>query len=112
MKEKTPLNPVRMTVKDWYRYLLEERVTHNHSVPGDLLSPLELVKTRAEESGLQHDWPAIYQLIRKKGLNMEKKTFCLKLVNSLLGFKERLAQWLPQASPVCQLCPAPPAFRD
>ena len=107
VKEKTPLNPVRMTVKDWYRYLLEERVTHNHSVPGDLLSPLELVKTRAEENGPQHDWPAIYQLIRKKGLDMEKKTFCFKLVNSLLGFKERLAQWLPQTSPACQLCPAP-----
>ena len=62
---------------------------------------------RAEESGPQHDWPAIYQLIRKKGLNMEKKTFLFKLVNSLLGFKERLAQLLPQASPACQLCPAP-----
>ena len=82
-------------------------MTHNHSVPGDLLSPLELVKTQAEENGPQHDWPAIYQLIRKKGMAMEKKTFCFKLVNSLLGFKERLAQWLPQASPACQLCPAP-----
>ena len=38
---------------------------------------------------------------------MEKKTFLFKLVNSLLGFKERLAQLLPQASPACQLCPAP-----
>ena len=50
VKEKTPLNPVRMNVKEWYLYLLEERVTHSHSVPDDLASPLDLVKTRAEES--------------------------------------------------------------
>ena len=90
--ENTPLNPVRMSVKDWYRYLLEERVTHSHSVPGDLASLLELVKTRAEESGLEHDWPAIYELCHKKGLDPEKMSFCFKLVNGLLGCKERLAQ--------------------
>ena len=30
VKENTPLNPVRMTVREWYRYLLEKYVTmHN-----------------------------------------------------------------------------------
>ena len=107
VKENTPLNPVRMSVKEWYRYLLEERVTHIHSVPGDLSTPLVLVTTRAEENSPQHDWPAIYQLTKKKGLDPEKKSFLCKLVNGLLGYKERMAQLLPQASPVCQLCPAP-----
>ena len=27
VKENTPLNPVSMTVKDWYRHLLEKEVT-------------------------------------------------------------------------------------
>ena len=107
VKENTPLNPVRMTVKDWYRNLLEERVTHTHSVPGDLASPLELVMSRAEENSPEHDWPAIYELCHRKGLDPEKKSFCFKLVNSLLGYKERLAQLPPYPSPACQLCPAP-----
>ena len=97
-REDAP-EPSAHDCENWYRYLLEERVTHNNSVPGDLLSPLELIKTRGEESGPQQDWPAIYQLIRKKGRDMEKKTFCFKLVNSLLGCKERMAQLLAQASP-------------
>ena len=107
VKEKTPLNPVRMSVKEWYHYLLEERVTHSHSVPGDLASPLKLVKTRAEENSPELDWPSIYKLSRQKGLDMDKKTFLFKLINNLLGYKERLAQHQPQASPACQLCPAP-----
>ena len=105
--ENTPLNPVRMSVKDWYRYLLEERVTHSHSVPGDLASPLELVMSRAEESSPEHNWPAIYELCHRKGLDPEKKSFCFKLVNSLLDYKERLAQLPPYPSPACQLYPAP-----
>ena len=27
VKENTPLNPLSMTVKDWYRHLLEKEVT-------------------------------------------------------------------------------------
>ena len=55
-------------------------MTHSHAVSGDLAPPLELLRTRAEESGPEHDWPAIYELCHRKGLDPEKKSFCFKLV--------------------------------
>ena len=74
-----------MSVKEWYRYLLEQRVTHSYSVPGNLASPLELVKTTAEENSPELNWLSIYQLSRRKGLDMEKKTFLFKLIKTRPG---------------------------
>ena len=48
-----------MSLKEWYRYLLEEEVTHQHSVQGDLSSPLEPKKS----------WLLSYELARLKCLS-------------------------------------------
>ena len=84
-------------------------MTHTHSVPGDLASPLELVMSRAEESSPEHDWPAIYELCHRKGLDPEKKSFSFKLVNSLLASR-LFTSWATWSGwPSCRPIPARPA---
>ena len=89
VKKHTPLNPVTMSLKDWYRYLLEEEVTHQHTTPGDLSSPLESRKNRMEEQDPHHDWNLSYDLSRMRGLSPDLKSFNFKLLNVLIPNSNR-----------------------
>ena len=62
VKENTPLNPVFMTVKQWYRHLVEKQVTVDDE--GRML-PRRLCKV--EEREPQHDWIRAFSLARLKG---------------------------------------------
>ena len=53
VKENTPLNPVFMTVKQWYRHLVEKQVTMvTVDEEGRMLPRL----CKVEEREPQHDW--------------------------------------------------------
>ena len=91
----TPLNPISMSLKDWYRFLLEEEVTHQHSIIGDLPSPLEPKRTRVEEQTPLQDWPLSYELARLRCLSPELMSFNFKLQNLLLPVRERLSELQP-----------------
>ena len=106
LKENTNSDPVRMSLKDWYDYLLKEDVTHQHLM-GDPALPLELRRSRVEEQEPDHDWQHSYAIARKEGLDPDSKSFNFKLLNGLLPYRDRVARWLPNSSPACPHCPAP-----
>ena len=103
VKENTPLNPVRMTVREWYRYLLEKYVTmETVDDEGRMLPKL----CKVEEREPQQDWMTTFDLARSKGLPPEVKSFNFKLLHVLLPCKERLNQMQPTTSSSCTACPA------
>ena len=101
VKQNTPLNPVNMTVKEWYRHLLEKDVTMEIVDEEGRMVP-KLCKV--EEREPQHDWNLAFHLSRLKGLAPEVKSFNFKLLHLLLPCKERMSQMLPATSPNCPLC--------
>ena len=99
--EKTPLNPIAMSVKQWYQYLLEKNVTMEvFDDEGRMMKKL----SKVEERNPQNDWNKIFHLARLKGLTPEIKSFNFKLLHGILPCKERLSQLLPNVSATCCLC--------
>ena len=88
MKDKTPLNPINMSMKEWYRFLLETKMTKREVIEGDNM--LELVPCKVEEKNPEVQWPMVYRCIRLKGISPDSKSFLFKLVHMLLPSRERL----------------------
>ena len=99
--QNTPLNPVKMTVKEWYRHLLEKDVTMEIIDDEGRMIP-KLCKV--EEKEPQHDWQLGFHLARLKGLSPQVKSFNFKLLHQILPCKERLSRLLPTTSSNCTLC--------
>ena len=102
VKEKTPLNPIYLTVKEWYNYLLDKEVTME-VVDEEGRQRARLC--RVELQCPSNDWPKTFHLARVRGLSMETRSFCFKLIHQLLPVNERLHHLLPNNSPFCPLCP-------
>ena len=100
VKDKTPLNPVYMSVKDWYRLLVEKNVTRRDV---DEEGRSELVPCKVEEKYPDVPWDESYRLSRLIGLSPDDKSFLFKLVHVLLPSKERVHHLSPNTSPLC-LC--------
>ena len=101
VKTNTPLNPVHMTTKEWYRFLLEENITMREV---DADGRRELVPCRVEEHAPEVSWSESYRLLRLKGLCPEQKSLLFKLVHELLPTKERVSNIIPTTNPACLLC--------
>ena len=99
----SPLNPVNMTLKQWYDYLLEEEVTLEVV---DDEGRQEPKKCRVELLYPNNSWHRSYHLSRVRGLSTEIRSFNFKLLHQLLPFNERLHQLLPNTQPTCTLCAA------
>jgi hypothetical protein len=99
VKNNTPLNPVNMTIKEWYRFLLEEKLTTREV---DDAGRRELVPCRIEEHHPTVCWPESYRLLRLKGLSPDPKSILFKLIHELLPTKERVNKIIPTLTlPVC-----------
>ena len=73
-----------VSVKQWYKLLMEKGVTHNSDDPD---SPPILIPSKLEGRLPGIDWSQSYSLARKFGLSPEQKSFNFKLIQSLLqGF--------------------------
>ena len=70
MKEKTPLNPVYMSVKEWYLLLLEKNVTKREV---DQEGRMELVPCKVKEKNPEVCWSESYIICRLPGLSTENK---------------------------------------
>ena len=81
-----------MTVKEWYRVLVEKNVT-KHEIDDE--GRMELVPCKIEERYPLHDWSESYRLCRLQGLDPEIKSFLFKLVHQLLPSKERVHHLTP-----------------
>ena len=101
VKDNTPLNVAHLSVKQWYRLLMEKGVTHTCDDPS---SPPVLLPSKVELEHPQVDLDASYLLSRKYGLAPEQKQFLFKLLQSLLPTRERLARLGKVQTPACQFC--------
>ena len=99
--KNSPLNPIHMSVKQWYRHLLEANVTME-KVDDEGRMKAKLCKV--EEGEPNSDWQLSYHLGRMKGLSPKIKSFNFKMIHQLLPCKERIGQLLPASSPACILC--------
>ena len=98
MKENSPLNPVFMSVQQWYTYLLEKFVTKRDPHQD---GRLELIPNRIETNHPNIQWNEYYRLQRLKGLAPITKTFLFKLVHQLLPSRERVHRIMPANTGEC-----------
>ena len=101
--ENSPLNPIQLSLKQWYKHLLEITVTKEKVDNEGRMVPK---KSKVEEREPHLDWQLGTHLSRMKGMSPETKTFNFKLINMLLPCRERTSQILRNNSPICTLCPA------
>ena len=94
VQDKTPLNPIYMSVKDWYKLLLERNVTTREV---DQEGRRELVPCKIEERNPTIAWSDSYRVSRLKGLSPDSKSFLFKLVHTLLRkVKKEFTTWPQQ----------------
>ena len=101
MHENTPLNSAWITVKQWYKILLEKGVTHNTD---DQDSPPITISSKLEVLYPEKDFVHSYHMSRKFGLSPEQKSFLFRILQNLLPTKERLHRFGKQPSPSCKFC--------
>ena len=95
------LNIKTMSVKLWYKHLLEVQVTH--SEPED---PSALVPCRVERLAPGIDWGRSWLAVCVPGLTPEMRSFLWKMLHCILPTQERLHRMnMPNApSPLCVQC--------
>ena len=98
VKDKTPLNPVFMSVRQWYLLLLETNVTKREV---DQEGRMELIPCRVEEKNPEVCWSESYRISRLPGLSPDSKSFLFKLIHTLLPSKERIHHLTQASSPLC-----------
>ena len=87
-----------MTVKEWYRLLLEKNVTMREI---DQEGRLELIPCKVEEKDPTVFWAESYRISRLQGLSPDSKSFLFRLVHTLLPSRDRLHHLSQEVSPLC-----------
>ena len=97
------LNIKTMSVKLWYKHLLEVQVTHTE--PED---PSALVPCRVERLAPGIDWGRSWLAVCIPGLTPEMRSFLWKMLHCILPTQDRLHRMnMPNApSPLCVQCTA------
>ena len=97
------LNIKTMSVKLWYKHLLEVQVTHTE--PED---PSALVPCRVERLAPDIDWGRSWLAVCVPGLTPEMRSFLWKMLHCILPTQDRLHRMnMPNASsPLCVQCTA------
>ena len=101
VKNETTLNPINMTMKQWYKYLLEENVTMRNV---DEEGRKEMVPCRIELVDMNISWDEAYRLSRLRGLTPLEKSNLFCIIHELLPSNERLSRIIPTTSPTCSMC--------
>ena len=82
--QNSPLNPIHMSVNQWYRHLLETNVTMEKvDDEGRMVSKLCKVEEREPDT----NWQLSYYLGRLKGLSPQIKSFNFKMIHQILPVK-------------------------
>ena len=92
--QDTPLNPIHMSLKQWYYFLLEEEVTM------EVVNEVQTKKvSRVEALHPDNPWENAYHFSRLKGLPTETRSFNFKLLQGILPVSERSESHSPKYSP-------------
>ena len=103
-KNTSPLNIAVLSTRQWYRLLLEDRVTMS---PGNDDSPPSLLPIRAEIIHPDTDWSSSWKLARTRGLASDLTAFLFRLLHHLLPTQDRVLRIIgnQQEHPGrCNLC--------
>ena len=95
------LNVAKMTEKQWYRFLLEQKVT---MVQAGADVRQELIPCRAELKDPEIAWVSIWPSIRLPGLGSGITSFIFKVLHNLLPTQERISRTSPAVTGMCRLC--------
>ena len=98
VKEESNINPIHLTVKQWYTVILEKLVTTRVM---DDEGRRELIPNRIEERSPHIQWDRSYHLACLHGLSPCSKSFLFKLLHELLPSRERVSRLIPGNSPLC-----------
>ena len=99
VKEEGALNLAHMKSGDWYRVLIENKVTMETDAEGRRI----LKPSKVESRNPDVDWPNTWSLTNMKGLNPTEKSFLWKMINNLLPTQSRLFRLKIKNTP-CHLC--------
>ena len=72
MKDKSTLNPLYMTIKEWYKYLLGRNMTRREL---DEEGRSELIPCKVEMNLPGDFWQESFRICRLRGLSPENKSF-------------------------------------
>ena len=90
-----------MSMREWYKYLLEENVTMRDI---DEEGRRELVPCRIELAHRNTSWDESYRLSRLRGLTPAEKSLLFCIIHELLPSNYRLNRVNPATNPSCSLC--------
>ena len=95
----SPLGLSKLSVKEIYRFLIEEITMIDDNSGSHTLKPL-----RVELSNPLNQWETTWSLSRQYMLGPNLYTFLFKLLHRILPIAERVARILPNQSPICNRC--------
>ena len=78
VKDDTPLNPFNMTIKEWYRFLVENRVTRRDV---DDEGRSEMIPCNVEVKFPNVFWSESFRISRLRGLSPAEKSFLIKMIH-------------------------------
>lgn len=96
---QSPLNVAQMSEKQWYRVLLEDKVTMLETEVSQ-----QFIPCRAEIKNPEFDWVSIWPRVRLRGLGAELSSFLFKVLHDLLPTQERVARTSQTINGDCKLC--------
>ena len=100
-----PLNIANMSIKDWYRVLVEDRVL---MAPATDSVPATLLPVHIEACNPAYNWPLTWQRARMRGLPADLASHLFRHLHGVLATQDRVARLGGnrgnRAPGVCRLC--------
>ena len=99
----SPLNVANISLKNIYRFLLEEITMTEDESGSQTLTPL-----RIELANPANQWDRSWEMARQNMLGPTLTTFLFKLLHQILPTAERVSRILPNQSHFCSRCKSSP----
>ena len=96
--DESALNVCVMTERQWYRLLVEDKITMEEKENGQR----KYIQCRVELASPGTDWEQSWRLARLPGLGPEHTSFLFKLLHQLLPTQERVARTSPSTNSNCK----------
>ena len=99
----SPLNVAKISLRQIYRFLVEEVTMTEDANGSQKLNPL-----RIELADTTTQWDSTWEMARLSMLGPNLTTFLFKLLQKILPTAERVSRILPNQSPFCKRCRTTP----
>ena len=100
VKEETDLNIVKMSEKDWSRFLTEEYITMSPTVGSD---QRDFIPCKSELASPATDWSLSWAACRQPGVPPELASFLWRMMLNLLCTQSKLYRMGTTQSPECKM---------